>query len=147
MDNGFQGKQKGVKLLAETALLKAIGYCGKQKRLADLIGETPDKISYWLNRGKRIPFHSAAAIEKATQGYVSRYDLAPYARITRKIKNEYELLEINRLQMSISQRVAMALSIEQSLGNAKGTRSASISAKKSVNMNVAALKLKEKSQH
>lgn len=117
-------------MLVEAALLKAIGYCGKQKTLADLIGEDPDKISYWLNRGKRIPFHSAVAIEKATQGKVSRYDLAPYARINRKPMNKQTPLADDTKRLTISERVAIGLSMEQSLGNRRGVRNDVLSTKK-----------------
>lgn len=111
-------------MLAETALSNAIKYCGgKQKMLADLIGEDPDKISYWLNRGKRIPFHSAVAIEKATQGKVSRYDLAPYARIHKKPVMEQKMLsDTHDNSLSISDRVSIGVSLEKLLRNPKGVR-------------------------
>ena len=111
-------------MLVESALRNAIEWCGnKQKVLAELIGEDPDKISYWLNRAKRIPFHSAVAIEKATQGNVSRYDLAPYARVHRKPALEQESLENHGAHLTISQRVVMGLSVEKTLGNRRGIRS------------------------
>jgi len=109
-------------VLAQAALLKAIKCCGsKQKRLADLIGESPDKISYWLNRAKQIPFHVAIAIESATEGAVSRYDLAPYARF-----NQHSLTKEPQLPAPqppvVSERAIRAMQLERTLGNRQGTR-------------------------
>ena len=107
-------------VLVQTALLKAIRYCGsKQKKLAKLIGEDPDKISYWLNRAKQIPFHQAIAIETVTNGIVSRYDLAPYAKL-----NCYKkaLLTESSPELKISDRVYIAMYLESLLGNRQGYR-------------------------
>lgn len=80
----------------EQSLFKAIKLCGnKQKNLAAAIGESPDKIRYWLNKCKRVPFHNAIAIEKVTDGQVSRFDLAPYARSHRNINSKHKFIQIN----------------------------------------------------
>lgn len=64
----------------EAALFKVIRYCRSQRKLAKLLGVKPDKISYWVNHAKTIPFEYALAMEELTNGLVSRYELAPYAR-------------------------------------------------------------------
>lgn len=97
-------------MLVEKTLFKAIKYYGnKQIKLAQAIGENPDKIRYWLNRHGRIPFHNAIAIELATNGYVSRYDLAPYARCKHNLKN-YQTQKI-----SISEQVSIGVAFEESI--------------------------------
>lgn len=108
-------------MLVQAALLKAIKYCGsKQKKLAELLGEDPDKISYWLNRAKQIPFHQAIAIEKITQGLVSRYDLAPYARLkTQSLKVEVS----EKTSLTISERAAVGIDLEKQWGKRQGSRS------------------------
>lgn len=105
-------------MLVQTALLKAIKYCGsKQKKLANLIGEEPDKISYWLNRAKQIPFHQAIAIEAATDGLISRYDLAPYARVKKNCGDEKD-----NQKLTISEQVYIGMQLEKMLGNRRGAR-------------------------
>src|SRR6266478_2879751 len=80
----------------EKSLFKAIKLCGnKQKNLAVAIGESPDKIRYWLNKCKRVPFHNAIAIEKITNGQVSRFDLAPYARSHNNFNFKNKFRQIN----------------------------------------------------
>jgi DNA-binding transcriptional regulator YdaS (Cro superfamily) len=112
-------RERSLFVLVQTALLKAIKYCGsKQKKLAQLIGEDPDKISYWLNRAKQIPFHQAIAIEAATDGIVSRYDLAPYARFKEDGFNDRAAPEL-----SISERVYIGMQLEKMLGKRQGARS------------------------
>lgn len=107
-------------MLVQGALLKAIRICGrKQKTLADRIGVHPDKISFWLNRANRIPFDLAIAIEAATEGAVSRYDLAPYARF----HQPYLASELKNQQLTISKQVLMAMQYEASMGHRKGCRS------------------------
>lgn len=109
-------------MLAQNALLKAIKYCGsKQKQLADLIGEDADKVSYWLNRAKQIPFHQAIAIEAVTNGLVSRYDLAPYARFQHKKQHICDLQTTSSIRLS--DRVIAGILLEKQLGNRKGSRS------------------------
>lgn len=109
-------------MFTQMALLKAIKYCdSSQRKLAELIGENPDKISYWLNRAKRIPFHQAVAIETATNGLVSRYDLAPYARNRRR--SSINTAPIETIQLTLSQRCQIGVEKEKQLGNRRGVRS------------------------
>lgn len=122
-------------VISQTALLKAIRYCGrKQRKLAELIGESPDKISYWLNRAKQIPFHQAIAIEKVTNGLVSRYDLAPYARIKYKQGCINETHK-NVTPLTISDRGYAAIALEKQLGDGRkhlnGRKCASVQGKTS----------------
>src|SRR5579871_4985391 len=101
-------------MLVEQSLYKAIKLCGgKQRKLADAIGESADKVRYWLNSGKRIPFHNAIAIEQATQGQVSRFDLAPYARLKNNRLHEMPL-PAPSIVPSISERVAIGMAFEDS---------------------------------
>lgn len=103
------------------ALLKAIKYCDRnQRKLAELIGEKPDKISYWLNRAKQIPFHQAIAIEKVTHGLVSRYELAPYA--LRRMKRNINPTSDDPAKLTLSQRGSIAIQLEKQLGNRRGVR-------------------------
>lgn len=105
-------------MLSQTALLKAIKYCdSNQRKLAELIGEDPDKISYWLNRAKQIPFHQAIAIEIATQGLVSRYDLAPYARVKRRRGINHTPAPVESAPLTLSQRGYIGIEMEKRLGN------------------------------
>lgn len=115
----------------ERSLYKAIKlYGSKQRNLAQAIGESPDKIRYWLNSGKRVPFHNAIAIEAATGGQVSRFDLAPYARFHNNRVND---IVRNDLQAApaptISERAALGIAFEKSLGKRNGSRNNSESRK------------------
>lgn len=47
-----------------------------QQEFADLTGVTQGRVSQWL-KGERIPAERCAAIETATAGAVTRYDLRP----------------------------------------------------------------------
>jgi len=60
-----------------TGLIKAIKYYGSQKALGKNINVSQQQINYWLNNSKRIPYQYVLKIEAATNGYVSRYELAP----------------------------------------------------------------------
>jgi DNA-binding transcriptional regulator YdaS (Cro superfamily) len=104
-------------MLIEKSLFKAIKiFHNKQKLLAQAIGEKPDKIRYWLNKSGKIPFHNAIAIELATKGKVSRFDLAPYARF----KTSIELPQIPKI--SLTEKVSIGIALEKSLGNRNGRR-------------------------
>jgi DNA-binding transcriptional regulator YdaS (Cro superfamily) len=108
-------------VFTQMALLKAIKYCDRnQRKLAELIGENPDKISYWLNRAKQIPFHQAIAIEKVTNGLVSRYELAPYA--LNKIEHNINIPANDRTKLTLSQRGSIAIQLEKQFGNRRGVR-------------------------
>ena len=107
-------------MFTQMALLKAIKYCdSNQRKLAKLIGENPDKISYWLNRAKQIPFHQAIAIEKVTNGLVSRYELAPYAlrKMRHSLNTQSDIEKLN-----LSQCGYVAIQLEKQLGNRRGVR-------------------------
>lgn len=57
----------------------AIRLCGPTREcLGKLIGASAKRITYWLNSGKKIPLEYAVKIEHATQGRVTRFQLAPY---------------------------------------------------------------------
>lgn len=64
------------------ALRKAIELCKGQSALARLI-TTPERpvcqshVWNWLNRDKKVPANQCLAIERATGGQVTRYQLRP----------------------------------------------------------------------
>lgn len=58
------------------ALDKAIENVGTGAALARLIGVVPMTITQWKRRGN-VPPERCAAIERATNGAVTRYDLRP----------------------------------------------------------------------
>lgn len=61
------------------ALLRAIEVVGSQAALAREIGCTPAHVWNWVNRenSKGTPAEFCRAIESATSGQVTRYDLRP----------------------------------------------------------------------
>ncbi|MCR6700875.1 MAG: helix-turn-helix domain-containing protein [Dokdonella sp.] len=59
-----------------SALARAIDVVGSQAGLARMIGIRSPSISGWIVRGK-VPAERCAAIERATSGLVTRYDLRP----------------------------------------------------------------------
>lgn len=58
-------------------LRKAIAIVGGQTALARAIGLQQPHVWYWLNKGCPVPAEHCAAIERATEGKVSRHDLRP----------------------------------------------------------------------
>lgn len=59
-------------------LLEAISIAGSQAKLARLAGVNQQDISYWLRKARKgIPLERVPAIEHATGGRVTRYDLRP----------------------------------------------------------------------
>lgn len=58
-------------------LKKAVVISGGQAALARKIGTKQQHISWWLNKSKRVPAERVLAIESATNGAVTRYDLRP----------------------------------------------------------------------
>lgn len=59
-------------------LLEAISIAGSQTNLARLAGVSQQDISYWLRKARKgIPLERVPAIEHATGGRVTRYDLRP----------------------------------------------------------------------
>ncbi len=55
----------------------AVDHCGSQKALADKIGITQPGVSFLLHEAKSISAELAIAIEKATDGKVTREHLRP----------------------------------------------------------------------
>ena len=63
---------------SKTALMNAISICQSQSCLARKIGVGQPYIWNWLNRSNgRVPAEYCLAIEEATLGQVTRYDLRP----------------------------------------------------------------------
>ncbi|WP_312283661.1 Cro/CI family transcriptional regulator [Candidatus Igneacidithiobacillus taiwanensis] len=56
-------------------LKKAITHCGSKAALARAVGVVPMTVSHWVQRG--IPIDKAIAIERATNGAVTREELRP----------------------------------------------------------------------
>lgn len=56
---------------------RAIQHCGSQQKLAEKIGLTQPGVSYLLTDAKNVSAEIAVAIERATEGAVSRRDLRP----------------------------------------------------------------------
>lgn len=60
-----------------SALKLAIKSAGSQAALAALIGVKQQHVWNWLNRGGPVPPEHCAAIQTATKGAVTRWDLRP----------------------------------------------------------------------
>lgn len=60
----------------KTLILQAVEISGSQKSLAEQVGVSHQAVWAWINRGS-VPSEYGAAIEKATQGVVSRKALWP----------------------------------------------------------------------
>lgn len=58
-------------------LRKAVVLVGGQTALARKLGVNQQNVSWWLNKSKKVPAERCAAIEAATGGAVTRYDLRP----------------------------------------------------------------------
>lgn len=56
---------------------KAADACGGQAHLAKAIGVTPAAVNQWVNGLRPVPPGRCIAIEKASGGAVTRYDLRP----------------------------------------------------------------------
>lgn len=59
------------------ALAKAIEICGSQTALAQKIDRKQQSVWFWLNEANSIPPKVAVAIERATDGQVTRVALCP----------------------------------------------------------------------
>lgn len=59
------------------ALERAIATVGTQAALARTLGVKPQHVWNWLNRDEKVPAEQVLAIEKATEGKVTRHDLRP----------------------------------------------------------------------
>lgn len=62
-----------------SALQRAIDLVGGQSALARALGEPVKQahVWYWLKGAGRVPAEYCAAIERATEGKVTRHDLRP----------------------------------------------------------------------
>ena len=56
---------------------EAVNKTGSQLRLANEIGVEPARVWNWVHRDKKVPAEYCIAIESATAGAVTRYDLRP----------------------------------------------------------------------
>lgn len=62
---------------ARNLLQKAINKAGSQQALAAAIGVSQQHVSYLMTKARRIPAEIAIAVERATDGEVSRNELRP----------------------------------------------------------------------
>lgn len=60
-----------------TYLQKAIDKAGSQKALAEAIGISQQGVSYIITGAKKVPAEVAVAIDRFTDGEVSKADLRP----------------------------------------------------------------------
>lgn len=60
-----------------SAIGRASVALGSQLALAKAIGVAPAQVSQWFNGLRPVPAHYCLAIERATQGAVTRADLRP----------------------------------------------------------------------
>jgi DNA-binding transcriptional regulator YdaS (Cro superfamily) len=69
----------------QKGLLKAIRYFGSETALAKAIKASQQQVSYWLNTSKKINYEYVLKIEAITEGYVTRYDLAPNQQLNQVV--------------------------------------------------------------
>lgn len=62
---------------SDKAIARACAVLGSQLALAVAIGAAPAQVSQWVNGIRPVPAHYCLAIERATQGAVTRQDLRP----------------------------------------------------------------------
>ena len=58
-------------------IAKAVEIAGSQTALADLLGVSKVAVNQWLSGERPVPAGRCIAIEEATNGAVTRYDLRP----------------------------------------------------------------------
>ena len=56
---------------------KAGDFAGSQKLLADLVGVSPSNVNQWASGVRPVPIEKCVAIERVTNGAVTRKDLRP----------------------------------------------------------------------
>ena len=56
---------------------KACVFAGNQKQLAEMLGVTPPTVNQWVSGNRPIPIEKCVAIERATNGHITRKDLRP----------------------------------------------------------------------
>ena len=97
-------------------LLKALKICGSnQAELGERSGLGQQRIHYMLNRGKKIRYEEAKAIERATKGQVNRFQLAPEL-VDDEVKLELLQEEGQSLEkLSLSERLLFAIAYEKEL--------------------------------
>ena len=59
------------------AIQQAVNIVGGQTRLASALNVKQQNVWVWLRLAKKVPAERCAAIERATGGKVTRYDLRP----------------------------------------------------------------------
>jgi DNA-binding transcriptional regulator YdaS (Cro superfamily) len=59
------------------SIVRAVELVGTQKALAEQIGVPPACVSQWVNGVRKVPASRCLAIEQATNGAVTRYELLP----------------------------------------------------------------------
>jgi DNA-binding transcriptional regulator YdaS (Cro superfamily) len=59
------------------ALLKAIRFFGSEAAMGKVLNVSQQRISYWVNNGRKISYDHVLKIEAYTKGYVTRHELAP----------------------------------------------------------------------
>ncbi len=88
------------------ALIKAIGIIGSRKKLANIIGTTPDALNGWLNRGVCVPLEYAIEIERITKGNVTWQEAAPHlAHFTKRWSDffiAHNLLHVKTIRVALS---------------------------------------------
>lgn len=63
--------------MSKRHLQRAVKIAGGQTALANAIGVQQAHVWNWLNRDRTLPAEHVRAIEKATGGQVTRFDLRP----------------------------------------------------------------------
>ncbi len=102
-------------------ICRAIAICGgSQKELARRMGEKPEKVSYLLNRAKKIRLEDALKIEAATDGVVTRYHLA--GRINMKVKHLLAEKPKAINELKLSERVSIGMAYGAESGKRQGAR-------------------------
>lgn len=101
-------------------ICRAIAVSGSQKELARRMGEKPEKVSYLLNRAKKISMEDALKIESATNGVVTHYHLLGH--IASKLNRELEEKCSPFKSLKLSERVAIGVSYGKKLGKHQGAR-------------------------
>ena len=59
------------------ALMMAVDWLGGQAATGRLLGVDQPRVWHWIHTQKRVPAEYAIALEKATKGLVTRYQLRP----------------------------------------------------------------------
>jgi DNA-binding transcriptional regulator YdaS (Cro superfamily) len=72
-------------LMHQKGLLKAIRYFGSETALAKAMNASQQQVSYWLNASNKINYEYVLKIEAITEGYVTRYDLAPNQQLNQVV--------------------------------------------------------------